>query len=95
MPAVAGAEQSAKRVVTTCGLIAPATAVFSEERRKRIEWFLRQKSIVMSMTDYREWEFPRRVFGDDFGDALQYLLISRKSILVSQKEKESKRGGGH
>ena len=84
MLAVGRAEQSAKRVVIKCGLNALPTAVSNspiteKERKQRIGWIV---ELIKSGGTIR---FPptyhlgyQLLIGDDFGDALTYVLYSKR-----------------
>lgn len=76
MSAAGSPEQSAKRVVSKCGLMGLSAAVFQSRRQANmIQWLRRQERIYIDPMrmpkKWMEWS------GNDFWDTMQYALLSK------------------
>lgn len=84
MSAVGSPEQSAKRVVSKCGLIGLSAAVSNspiaaKERKRRIQWLGELLKSSDTIRIPSSWHLGYELYPrDDFGDALEYALHTRK-----------------
>ena len=78
MSAADSPEQSAKRVVSKCGLMGLSAAVFQcRQQTDMVKWLRGQKKIYIDLRKmpegWREWLQK----GDDFWSVIQYALLTK------------------
>ena len=88
MFAAGSPEQSAKRVVSKCGLMGLSAVVSHRKRRKNlISWLRGERKICIDSTRipkcWTEWRPDR----SDFGDAMQWALITRSKTSETKRRK--------
>ena len=78
MSAADSPEQSAKRVVSKCGLMGLSAVVSLGKRQKNlISWLRREREICIEPTRISKWWMEWCPDGSDFWDAMQWSLITR------------------